>query len=106
MNANTSWEEYCSRIDELLAANPERYGSRYEAGLEVRRRYPHLANAKPGEAVPVRSAPVATGNAEAQLNAAVRQIAATEGLNSYEAYVAAVVQRPELYQQYLQKRRP
>lgn len=105
MNAKTSWDEYCGRIDELLAANPDRYGSRYEAGLEVKRRYPHLANAKPGEAVPVRSAPVATGNAEAQLNAAARQIAATEGMSFYEAYVATVAQRPGLYQQYLHQRR-
>jgi hypothetical protein len=103
MNAKTSWEEYCGRIDELLAANPERYGSRYEAGLEVKRRYPHLVNAKPGEAVPAKSAKTATGNPAPQLNAVARQIAVANGIGFYEAYVEAVAQRPELYEQYLRK---
>jgi hypothetical protein len=104
MNTNTSWEEYCGRIDELLAMHPDQYGGRHEAGLEVKRRYPHLANARPESAAPARSAAVTTGNAEAQLNAAARQIAAAKGISFYQAYVEAVVERPELYQRSLRER--
>ncbi len=105
MNTRTIWEEYCGRIDELIAEDPDRYRSRYEAGLEVKRRYPHLADAKPSsEAVRAKPTVIATGNAEAQLNAAARQIAASEGIGAYEACVEAVAQRPELYRRYLRQR--
>lgn len=105
MKIKTDWEEYCGRIDELLAANPDRYQSRYEAGLEVKRRYPHLANAKPGEAGSAPSAVIATGHAEKQLDEAARQIAAAGAVSSYKLYVEAVAQRPELYRRYLRERR-
>lgn len=104
MNTKASWEEYCGRIDELLAAHPDRYRDRYEAGEEVKRRYPHLAHAKPENAAPAHSAAIMTGKAEAQLTAAASQIAVAEGIGFYQAFVETVAGRPELYQRYLRER--
>ena len=105
MNEQNSWDEYCDHIDALVATG--QYASRYDAGLEVKRRYPHLAKVQPpgigsaqGGAV---RAGVGAGSAEAQLDSMARRIAAERRCTYAQAYVAALNADASLYLRYLQE---
>lgn len=105
MNGQNSWEEYCDHIDALVATG--QYASRYDAGVEVKRRYPHLAKIQPpgmgSGQVGVASATAGGGSAEQQLNALAKRIAGERRCTFAQAYVEALNSNPALYLQYLKE---
>jgi hypothetical protein len=106
MNEQNSWDEYCDHIDALVATG--QYASRYNAGLEVKRRYPHLAKVQPpgigsAQVGLVRAGAAGSSSAEAQLDALAKRIAAERRCTYAQAYVAALNADASLYLRYLQE---
>jgi hypothetical protein len=103
MNGQAAWDEYVECIDALIASGE--YRSRADAGDEVRRRFPHLANVKfPSETQSGATGAASTaGNAEAQLNEMAKKISAERGVSFAQAYVHALKANPSLYVQYLKQ---
>jgi len=99
MTMQSDWDTLCDHTDELMATG--HYGGRYEAMREAQRRNPHLDPTPPGMQPmrPTTTRPMAGASAEAQLDAAARQIAADRRISFARAYVEALT--PQLYQQYL-----
>jgi len=92
----SDWDTLCDLTDELMATGC--YASRHDAMKDAQRRNPHLDATPPGTKPAARPA---MGNAEQQLNAAARQIAAARHITFAQAYVVALAQNPHLYQEYL-----
>ncbi len=102
MNNQNSWDEYCDRIDTLMQTG--NYRSRHEAGLAVKRTFPHLAAATPPGMQSNSSGRSATyGNAEAELDRLAKQIAAERHVSFAQAYVEVLSQNPRLYEAYLRE---
>jgi hypothetical protein len=97
----TDWDTLCDYTDELMATG--RYPARHEAMLEAQRQNPHLDPTPPGmqSLRPTAARTVPGGNAEQQLNAMAKQIAAARHITFAQAYVQALKENPRLYQQYL-----
>jgi hypothetical protein len=103
----SDWDALCDTTDELMATG--RYPGRYEAMKEAQRRNPHLDPTPPGmkPTRPVmRPGSVTGGNAEQQLNAAAKQIAAARRITFAQAYVQALMENPHLYTAYLEQHQP
>jgi hypothetical protein len=103
----TDWDTLCDYTDELMATG--RYPARHEAMLEAQRRNPHLDPTPPGMK-PMRpvmhsgaGAVTSGGNAEQQLNAAAKQIAAARRITFAQAYVEVLNSNPALYVAYLRE---
>lgn len=73
--------------------------SRADAERAVRRRYPQFAPA------PASSGSASGENAEAQLDALAKRIAAERRCTVAQGYVAALNENPELYPAYLKQKR-
>ena len=99
MMMQSDWDTLCDCTDELMATG--QYGGRSDAMREAQRRNPRLDPTPPGmqSVRPTGTRSVAAGNAEAQLDAAARQIAAARRISFAQAYVEALA--PQLYQQYI-----
>ncbi|HWB96388.1 MAG TPA: hypothetical protein VG672_06790 [Bryobacteraceae bacterium] len=96
----SDWDGLCDITDELMATG--RYPGRSEAMKEAQQQNPHLDPTPPGMAAMTSSArPASTGNAEQQLNAMAKQIAAARHLTFAQAYVQALMENPQLYTAYL-----
>lgn len=95
----TDWDALCDYTDELMATG--RYPGRHEAMKEAQRRNPHLDPTPPGMKPRTSTVRTVVGNAEQQLNAAAKQIAAVKNITFSQAYVEAVVENPHLYRAYL-----
>jgi hypothetical protein len=105
MNEQNSWDEYCDHIDALVATG--QYASRYDAGLEVKRRYPHMANVQPpgigsGQVGVVRAA-AGGGSAERELDQRARELAARDRVTYAVAYTRVLNSDPSLYLAYLKE---
>jgi hypothetical protein len=115
MNAQQEMDlfnEFCDTIDTVMAETGIR--SRMDAADEVRRRYPHLRNAKyPGKpgmtmttsagASQSASTAISGGNAETELNARAKRIAAERHCTYAQAYVEALNSDTRLYLRYLKE---
>jgi hypothetical protein len=98
----SDWDLLCNITGELMATG--RYPGRHEAMKEAQRRNPHVDPTPPGMKKPrTSSVRTAVGNAEQQLNAAAKQIAAAKNITFSQAYVQAVVENPHLYRAYLEQ---
>lgn len=113
------WDEFCDHVDELVASG--KYDSRYQAGLEVRRRFPHLKDVMPRGLSPdgrVASGVSATSSgsgrsasscaagyvdAEAELDRRAKKISAERGISFAQAYVQALNADAGLYELYLRQ---
>jgi hypothetical protein len=97
----TDWDTLCDYTDELMATG--RYPGRYEAMLEAQRQNPHLDRTPPGmqSLRPAAARTVPSGNAEQQLNAMAKQLAAARHIPFAQAYVQALMENPQLYTAYL-----
>jgi hypothetical protein len=98
----SDWDTLCDITDELMATG--RYPGRHEAMKEAQRQNPHLDPTPPGmrSMRPTAARPAPTsGNAEQQLNAMAKQLAAARHITFAQAYVQALKENPRLYQQYL-----
>jgi hypothetical protein len=97
----SDWDKLCDHTDELMATG--RYPGRHEAMKEARRQNPHLDPTPPGmqSLRPTAARPAPSGNAEQQLNAMARQIAAARHITFTQAYVQALMENPHLYTAYL-----
>jgi hypothetical protein len=112
MNAQQQWDEFVETIDVVMAETGIR--SRMDAADEVRRRYPHLRDAKypgkPGMTMTTSAggqhatASAASGrSAESELDARAKQIAAERRCTFAQAYVEALNSDPTLYLRYLKE---
>jgi hypothetical protein len=93
----------CDITDELMATG--RYPGRHEATKEAQRQNPHLDPTPPGmqSLRPTAARPMpAGGNAEQQLNAMAKQLAAARHIPFAQAYVQALMENPHLYTAYLE----
>jgi hypothetical protein len=97
----SDWDTLCDYTDELMATG--RYPGRHEAMKEAQRRNPHLDPTPPGMKPMRPTAHAAAGNAEQQLNAAAKQIAAARHITFAQAYVQALKENPRLYTAYLEQ---
>ena len=92
----------CDITDERMATG--RYPGRHEAMKEAQRQNPHLDPTPPGiqalRPTAARPAP-AGGNAEQQLNALAKQLAATRHIPFAQAYVQALMENSQLYTAHL-----
>lgn len=105
------WDEFVETIDTVMAESGIR--SRMDAADEVRRRYPHLRNAKyPGKPGMMGTSssggrPTGTpmgGSAEAQLNVLAKQMAVERRCTLAQAYVEVLKANPNLYIAYLKQK--
>ncbi len=105
----SAWNEFCGHIDELMATG--KYGGRNDAGLAVRKLYPHLANVTPqgvkpsGSGRPVSSGMGAAGyiDVEVELDRRARAIVSRDGISYAQAYVKALNDDPRIYEAYLKQ---
>lgn len=98
----SDWDALCDITDELMATGS--YPGRYEAMKDAQRQNPHLDPTPPGmqSVRPTAMRPQATGgNAEQQLNAMAKQLAAARHITFAQAYVQALMEHPQLYTAYL-----
>lgn len=116
MNAQQQWDqwdEFVETIDVVMAETGIR--SRMDAADEVRRRYPHLRNAKypgkPGITMSASSGGRSTGttagggNADAELERRARQYQSEHpGTTFAMAYTKVLNADPDLYLRYLRQK--
>ncbi|OPY92845.1 MAG: hypothetical protein A4E73_00723 [Syntrophaceae bacterium PtaU1.Bin231] len=97
----SDWDLLCNITDELMATG--RYPGRHEAMKEAQRQNPHLDPTPPGLKPRTSTVRTVTGNAEQQLNAMAKQIAAAKNITFSQAYVQAMTENPHLYRAYLEQ---
>ena len=113
MNAQQQWQELNDRVESLMAEGGVRNVA--DAFDEVRRRYPHLRDAKRPEMAGVamtmpssasRAAVTAShaSSAEEELERRAKKIAADRRCSFAQAYVDALRSDPHLYLAYLREK--
>lgn len=110
MDNDVLWNEYVDQVDALIRTG--RFSSRYDAGQEVRRRFPRLANVQvpgttgkqPQRAVGGEGAASASyTDAEAELDKRARKISAEENVSYAQGYVLAMRRDPAIYLAFLRQ---
>ena len=102
MNVQSRFDQWCDAIDQVMRETGTR--SRMDAAEFARRRYPHLANARPDESSPSYSGAANTGGtAEAQLDALARDLSRQMHITFAKAYVQVLNSNPALYVAYLRE---
>ena len=90
----SDWDMLCNHTDELMATGL--HPGRHEAMLEAQRRNPHLDRTPPGmKPMTPTSRPMASGNAEAELDRQARQLEREDRI-TYAAYQRALIANPRL----------
>jgi hypothetical protein len=85
MNDQSRFDQWCDAIDQVMRETGTR--SRMDAAEIARRRYPHLANARPDESASRYSGAASTGGtAEAQLNVLARELSRQMHIPFAQAY--------------------
>ena len=96
----SDWDTLCDHTDELLATG--RYPSRHAAMRGAQRQNPHLDRTPPAmKPMKPTARPLASGNAEAELDRQARQIEREDRIIYAAAYQRALLANPRLYTVYL-----